>query len=872
MGWQYDFSRKSLLATVASISVAYPHGSGIAQDASEPTPLPPVSVEQQDAPPPEQAPQTSQSQQPAIKKSKPKVAKKAPKKQPSQAAALPASDIEFENASAEEGSVNAGGPSGAGTVSDAGPEDYKIDGLTNPKFTLPILNTARSVQVVPKALLDDTKAKSLEDALVYVPGISLQSGEGNPPSGNQLKVRGFSAAGDIYLDGLRDPAFFFRDTFNVEGIEIIKGPGSADFGRGSTGATINIVTKQPKLGNFSEAEASLKFGEDMESPGKRLTTDFNQQLDGINGGIRISALAEDGGVPGRDHIENERLGFAPSLTLGLTGPTRFNVSYQYFSHEGLPDVGIPLGRGVANIQQTGALTPVQTAPNPSSPLPAALSGREPPVDYSNFYGYLNRDYLDVEQHLVTTSIEHQLSDDTKIASRLRYSHTHNDTVGSSPRFYVAPANGSVTPVVVGQSSTVPVVAGETYVFGQTKTRDEDTEIIISQTDLTQKFHTFGWKHTVVVGAEFADESSENKRRLDTNGPPLDLYNPDNSLNAFQLPYNGTRARVESQTAAIYLRDVIEFTPQWILNGGIRFDYIDTEVQGFRPSSGPAATYGNNTLTGGRSSLEASRTDEEFSWNAGLTYKPTELSSLYFAYGTSFEPVGSLGVSGAGNYQLAGGGNAGPVEPGFYADPETNETYEVGGKWEVLPNNLTLTGAIFRINKENVRNTRETNIDNETFIDGKQRVDGFEITAAGRLTPAWSIFGGYTYLDSEILEAAVNSSRRVGDEIDLVPRNTFSLWTSYNFLEYGLEVGAGATYVDERTSLPGANQVPVTVEDYWRFDAAASYKANETWTLGLYLQNLTDERYIEAVQQGGGQGTPGEGFSALVSLKARFGEK
>lgn len=716
------------------------------------------------------------------------------------------------------------------SVTDIGdPDAYKIDNLTNNKFNQSILNTPRSVQVVPQSMIKDQSATNFNDVLRNVPGITLQAGEGNPPGGNQLKIRGFSASGNLYVDGMRDPGFQFRDTFNTQGVEVIKGPSSTEFGQGTTGGVVNFVSKKPTGENFISGEASVGDGVDAEDPVKRLSIDVNQQIKGVDAAVRIAALAHDGGVAGRDKVEQERLGFAPSVTFGLNAPTSATLSYQYYSLNGLPDAGIPL---VRNVGLSG------------------LTGKPAPVNYSYWYGYLNRDYMDYDHHSVSGSLEHEFSDRFKVETRARYSHLSNDSITSSPR--VVTAGGVVTGI-----------------RGDSKPRDQVDNYFVSQTDGTAKIKMLGAQHTIVGGFEYSHEQAENKRRLDTQGALLTTAAnpfgaPNNSIIASQQGYNGTSARIQSDTLAVHLNDSIEIGEQWIVNGGVRFDHIETSVRGEDPNN---VGYGQN-LVNGKAAISGDRTDNEISWNGGVVFKPGRSSSVYASYGTSFEPVGSLGAAEGGNFQLGGGNNNGPVETGFYFDPQRNETFEIGTKWDVLDDKLNVSAAIFRINQENVRVVSSTPGD-PASVDGKQRVEGIELTATGNLTSAWSVFGGYTYLDSEILEG---DSRRVGSRVDNIPEHSASIWTSYE-LPIGLRLSGGATYVGERTTFGSPDDTtgnqPVAVEDYIRFDASASMPILDNVDVNFNLRNIGNVSYIESVQSGGGQGVPGEAFSALLTVQARF---
>jgi catecholate siderophore receptor len=820
MGVKLDISRKSLLATVAYIAVAYPNTWARAQENQGETELPPVSVEQQ--------PPTPQSAQPSAKaKPAPKpaaaAAKSKPKPKPQAAPTPPPSDSEFDGPSTADSSGRAGGPSGKGAVSDVGERDYKVDGLSSAKFTEPLRDTPQSVQVIPKAVIKEQTATSLRDVLRNVPGISITAGEGNPPGGDQFKIRGFQSRNDIFLDGLRDPGNYFRDPFNLDGVEIIKGPNSSIAGRGSTGATVNQVSKEATFGNFFENVSTVGDGLNSEGPTLRSTIDGNYMLDGIDGAVRLSAMVHDSGVPGRDFVEQERWGFAPSLTLGLNSDTRMTLSYVHQEQDNLPDYGIPTLRETAFA---------------GSPF----SGQVAPVNFNNFYGYTQRDYEDVTTDMVTLKLEHQFSENLTIRNQSRYAQIDVDSIYSAPRI---------------RNNTMGQITDATLVRGNAKFRDTVDDFYVNQTDAIARFHTGAWKHTLVTGVELVREVSENDRRLDVDGYDTNLLNPDPTLplTPAQLGvYNGTRAKLDVDTVALYLQDTIKLDRHWSIVGTARYDMVDTRVRAF--NDGTVPTYAQ----------DIEREDNEFSWKAGLVYKPVENGSVYVSYGTSFEPVASLASSG-GLVQLAGGNNNLPASPAtFFAPPEESETYEIGAKYDLLDNRLALTGAIFRIDKTNARNVDALDPTIVT-IDGEQRVDGFEVGIAGALTESWRIFAGYTFLDSEILKSSLGNE---GREIDNTPRHSFALWTTYRFPS-DLELGFGATYVGEReNNVNFANQIPVTVDSYWRFDAMASYPISDNLTARLNLYNVGNEQYID--QLGSGQAVPGQDFTALFSLVTKFGDR
>src|SRR5688500_13838016 len=187
--------------------------------------------------------------------------------------------------------------------------------------------------------MEQQNVTTLRDVLRNVPGISYQAGEGGVPAGDNLSIRGFSARTDIFVDNVRDFGGYSRDPFNLEQVEVAKGPASSYAGRGSTGGSINLVSKRPTLDPFYAGS----FGVGTEDY-KRLTLDLNQPITGspVDGtALRLNGMWTDSGVSDRDVVNNERWGIAPSVAFGLGTPTRLTLSYFHLEQDNIPDYGIP---------------------------------------------------------------------------------------------------------------------------------------------------------------------------------------------------------------------------------------------------------------------------------------------------------------------------------------------------------------------------------------------------------------------------------------------------------------------------------------------------------------------------------------------------
>lgn len=653
---------------------------------------------------------------------------------------------------------------------------YQPQQAASPKYTEPLRDTPQTITVVPQALMRDQAATTLREALRYVPGVAQVAGEGGGPQGDALRIRGFVANTDIYSDGMRDIAQTARDPFNVEQIEVAKGPSSAYGGRGTTGGSVNLVTKSPRLDAFWGADVTAGTEET-----RRVTVDVNQPLDfGIPGAaLRLNAMTHDAGFAGRDVIESERWGFAPSLALGLGTPTRFTVGYFHLTQENVPDYGLPV-----------------------------IAGRVAPVREDNFYGFrsLNTEQTDTDS--LTAEIEHDLTNWLTLRDQARYQRDLRFAIVSPPRN--------------------PNLAANTVTRNPTG-RDTETTFAINQFDATAKFSTGFVRHTLVAGVEISRERVENQPIQFANAPIDNLFNPNPDAAFTGTQTRGAITESDGDNRAIYAFDTLKFGERWEFVGGLRYDRFEFDT--------------TNQTTG----ATISQTTSEPSWRAAIVYKPIPNASVYVAYGTSFNPSTEALSLNAANASV---------------DPEENRSYEIGAKWDVFREKLSLTAALFRTDKTNARETDPNT--GVTDLFGEQRAEGLELGAAGNVTDKWAVFAGYVYTHSEILET-VTANIPEGGELPNAPKHSFSLWTTYE-LPWKLQVGGGAQYISDRF-LNSQN----TTKDgsYTLFDATVAYHLTENVDVRLNILNLTDEFYIERAHAGGAHVVPGAGRTALVTTSVRF---
>ncbi len=691
---------------------------------------------------------------------------------------------------------------------------YQVERASSQKYTAPLVDTPRSVTVVPQQVIKDTAAVSLQDALRTVPGITMGAGEGGNPQGDRPFIRGFDAQSDTYLDGVRDTGAQTREIFDIESIEVSKGPNSSFGGRGSAGGSINLVTKKARLGDFTNG--GFTWGSDQT---QRYTADINRQfLD--TAAFRLNLMSHESNVAGRDEVNYDRWGVAPSLAFGLGTDTRLNLDFYHMESNDLPDSGIPYGYSVGTSH---------TAASPDKPTDGG--------DSSNFYGLTNRDFRKTRADIATITIEHDLSDSLTIKNTLRHGNSMQDYILTQPD----DSKGNV------RNGTV---------WRRANTRVGNTATTTNQTDLFGDFQLAGFNHSFSAGIEFTREKADRSSydvNTDTTpgsagsstncspamvGAPsgynctsLANPNPDDPwAGSVARNYAGTEAT--GDTRAIYAFDTIELDPQWLLNLGLRYDNFQTD------SKTKSAT--------GATTFKTSDTSEFVNGQIGLVWKPADNGSIYASYATSATPPGTMLGEGLEGNPLPSSVGA-PTSIVSDLEPEETTNYELGTKWDLLDRRLSLTAAIFRTEKDNTR----VLVSNYTYENaGKTRVDGVELSASGRLTDKWQVFAGYSYLDSEVVDpgavgdrsgvvsSTVNPAK--GNELPNTPKNSFSLWTTYEVLPK-LTIGGGAFYVDD---VFGDTNNTLYVPSYWRYDAMASYQLTRNIDLQLNVQNLTDEVYYD----------------------------
>jgi len=569
----------------------------------------------------------------------------------------------------------------------------------------------QSVVVVNRDLLDAQGATSFQDALRNVPGITIGGAEGGQ-IGNNINLHGFSARTDIYLDGFRDAGQYYRDTFDLSAIEVLKGPSSMLFGRGSTGGVINQVSKEPELKAFGQVSATI--GTDDRY---RTSADINQPLSDT-AAVRLNVFGQDMQST-RNVLENKDYGIAPSVRFGIGTPTQITLSALLQRNHDMPDYGFP-----------------------------PINGRPADVNHDNWYG-LTDDHTNQDVNNFDARLEHTFSPDVTLRSQLQYSqYTTNarETAANS----VVTAAGVTLNKNAGNPTNLPLQ--DLYVQLASHDRVIHQKELDSQTDLVTKFDTGSVQHTLISGIELSHEDYNNQSYTRSGLPLLSLVDPvEESTPANVTSTAGNYAQSNANTVGIYANDTIKLDDHWILVAGLRRDRFQADVS----NSISAVTPGSTSLP---APAYAAQTVYFTSVRGGLIYQPSDAQSYYVSYGTSFDPSLETLTLTSGTQDLA---------------PEKNYSYELGGKWNLIDDTLQITSALFNLEQTNARTQTSTG---EYVLDGNIRVRGAEIGVGGHITDHWQVFSGYTYMNAKVVKAADGTQGNVPANTPRNTATAWSTWT------------------------------------------------------------------------------------------------
>ena len=706
--------------------------------------------------------------------------------------------------------------------------------LASPKFDKPLVDTTRTVQVIGEDLFSEQAATTLSEALRNAAGVgTFYAGEnGNTTTGDAVFMRGFDASSSIFVDGVRDLGSVSRDVFNLQQVEVVKGAAGADYGRSTPSGAINLVSKQAH--ERDELGGTLAIGSHGR---RRATLDWNEAL-GEGRAFRLNLMAQDSEVPGRDYLEQDRWGVAPSFSFGLGTPTVVNLNLLHVRQNNLPDGGVP----------TIGL-PGYGSPDPARPQ----IGEAPRVDSSNFYGTLS-DHDDIESDMATLRISHRFGERASLLNTSRWGRTRQDYLLTAFMLSSDPAR-FITPDINDPSTWEVARSLPTF-------KDQRNEILANQTNLSlQLGDEGGIRHDLDLGVELTREQLHTRGQSAVGGsawPYANLYAPNPDVAGLTWAHNGTRGDGRTDTAAVYAFDTLHLDEHWQLNGGLRVDHYRTEFDSLVACGGRRApACGDLPDATPVTGVDARITDTLFSWNVGALYKPNADSSLYANYAVAHQPPGG------GQLELSSRENS-LDNPAF--DPQESRTAEIGGKWNLADGRLLLTAAAYqtRVLNEVVQDP----IDLQYYQTGEKRVRGIELGVVGAITERWSLSAGYTLMDTEVVQGSTVTAD--GSEVlAYTPRHAFTSWTTYSFGN-GLILGGGVRHTGKLTrGADGAVGTPTHVEDYWVADLVASYEFHNGVELRLNVNNVFDEDYVAAINKSGYRYTPGAPRNVMLTLGYRY---
>ncbi len=697
-------------------------------------------------------------------------------------------------------------------------EAVKTKAVASPKFTEPLRDTPQTIIVIPREIFNQQGATTLSEVLRNTSGITFAAGEGGGAtntSGDAFYLRGFDTSNNIFIDGVRDVGAYSRDVFNIEQVDVAKGPAGADIGRGGASGYVNISTKIPRLEDFVAATASYGFDEQTSGSRRRTTIDVNQSLSrpSLNStslspsssvpgtAVRVNALWQDNDAVGRDYAKSRSWAIAPSLALGLGSASRAYLTYQHTEQANLPDYGLP-----------------------TAVLPGYISAFPiPPIDRSTFYGFTS-DTDKINADAAMLRLEHDFGPDLRLSNQTRYSASQREafatTPGSNAASYV-PATGLLTRSRQGNK--------------------RDLTMLSNQTNLNGHFNTGLIGHNFSSGVELSRETAYSPAITSATLAAIPIQSPDADALPPALLRSGAHTHIATKTAALYAFDTLRISEKWQANASLRAERYDTHYVSIAATGIPTVVDAQHGLV---------------SWKTGLVYKPVTAGSFYAAYAVSLTPPGTDFTlsSAAGNQNNPD------------TDPQETTNLEFGVKWDFFKGKLSATAAVFRtVNDKTVY----TDALLGPIPAGKQTVQGVELGLSRRFTDNWVVLGSISFLESEINRGTTAGGNLAGSSLPLIPKWSGNLYTSYRFAP-GLILGGGGQYSDEVARRDNNSPaVPRTMPSYWLFNFNATYPVTKTISLRFNVNNLFDRIYSQSANNNGARFNPGTPRAYTLSADFKF---
>lgn len=665
----------------------------------------------------------------------------------------------------------------------------------------------QSITVVTEKLMDDRAQDTFKDVLHNTAGVSFQAAEGGE---EDIRLRGFSLAttGDIFLDGMRDPAFYDRDTFNHDRVELLRGSASMLFGRGSTGGAANQVTKQARA--FDESEVTTSAGSYNYG---RITGDFNIKTD-EDAGLRINTMMTKADNNGAGAKINKK-GVAANYRFGIGSKDEYSLSLSSLVNDNGMNIGLPW-----LLTQAGATERTMLNVNPS-----------------NNYG-LASDYNRSTANHVTVGHTHRFADDSELKTQVR-NGVYTRDMRTDTLSYAAGTNATN-------------VSGSTALNhnnNNTRNKIQDFHGTYAQSDYSKKFTAWGFKHELLTGVDFALESKNNYAPIGTTAKPSTTVGAPNTDASFDEGSRivGKSGAFNADNLGFYAQDLVQVAEHWKVLGGLRYDRM----------RGNFASYNATT---GALGPEYGQTVGDWSKRLGFLYQPNELSSYHFSYGTSFNTSADT-YSYAANTANVAPEQSRNIEFGAKLD-SADKRYST--RWAIFhatkynerntdPESATATQIL-----SGRRSTAGIELDVTGMLTSKWEVYGSYMWmphARVEATAPCPTTGNCTQ--------AANSTNAEGSRPGLTPVHSGSVWSTYQFTPE-FRFGGGINFRSEQYANTSRD---VQTRPYATLDLMAEYKFSEKVILKGNVINVTDKLYADAVYNG--LYLPGSGRNLQASLTVKF---